>query len=339
MTYTKDNEANIAGLTVVLKSLKHSAQPIPLDAWLPEMENAPTWVPLTQQNGVTRVMPVSTPQVYPALMQTICQQISWNTSVEWQGKIYELTGIEIDTHELHILEIPISPVKSLPLTTGRAIHAQCFQWFATANADLADQLHRAETLPITLSLKTRSPHQATLRINLLQRELLAPLLLGVSKDLDTEISVANIPCRLGHSLNIVQTNSFQQLVQTPCQETITLQYLTPTSFKNDKHIQPFPLPELVFSSLRRRWNSFAPEDLHFPRIDWQGLVSAFDIKTRALKMEGGAEIGSVGWVRYQFPDPEQARIATILAHFATFAGVGRKTAMGMGQVQLKYKNE
>ena len=51
-------------------------------------------------------------------------------------------------------------------------------------------------------------------------------------------------------------------------------------------------------------------------------------------MEAGAEIGTVGWVKYRFPDPEQARIATILANFAVFSGVGRKTAMGMGQVRI-----
>lgn len=51
-------------------------------------------------------------------------------------------------------------------------------------------------------------------------------------------------------------------------------------------------------------------------------------------MEGGAEIGTQGWVKYRFNEPEQAQIATSLAHFAVFAGIGRKTAMGMGQACL-----
>jgi len=36
-------------------------------------------------------------------------------------------------------------------------------------------------------------------------------------------------------------------------------------------------------------------------------------------MEGGSEIGTQGWVRYRFPDIEQAKNATVLAHFAFFA--------------------
>ncbi len=72
----------------------------------------------------------------------------------------------------------------------------------------------------------------------------------------------------------------------------------------------------------------------FPEIEWQGLVSAYELKTHALKLEGGAEIGAQGWIRYRFPDPEQAKIARILAQFAFYAGVGRKTTMGMGQTQF-----
>lgn len=53
-----------------------------------------------------------------------------------------------------------------------------------------------------------------------------------------------------------------------------------------------------------------------------------------MKMEGGAEIGAEAGVKYRFTDSEQARIVTILAHFACFSAIGRKTAMGMGQVNI-----
>jgi hypothetical protein len=34
-------------------------------------------------------------------------------------------------------------------------------------------------------------------------------------------------------------------------------------------------------------------------------------------MGNSVEIGAVGWARYRFSNPEQARIATILAHYAS----------------------
>ena len=77
------------------------------------------------------------------------------------------------------------------------------------------------------------------------------------------------------------------------------------------------------------------EKLHFANVEWSGVVSAYELKTYAMKMEGGAEIGAEGLIRYRFADAEQAKIATILAYFACFAGIGRKTTMGMGQVKVR----
>jgi CRISPR-associated endoribonuclease Cas6 len=87
---------------------------------------------------------------------------------------------------------------------------------------------------------------------------------------------------------------------------------------------------LVFGNLLRRWNTFAPVELQFPNLEWQGVVSAYNLKTRTLTLNSTAEIGTTGWVKYRFNDPQQVKVATILAHFAEFAGVGRKTGMGMG---------
>lgn len=334
MTYINDEQPSIAGLAIVLKSLNCSTlQVIPLTDWLSKIELLQAWVPLAPQNGVTKVMLVAKPQNYPTLMHVMCQQMGWNTAIKWQGRFYELTGIEVDNHDLHVLQIPLTPAEPLPPSMGRAVHTQFFQWLAIADPALADCLHHQNQLPFTLSVSPGS--QPKLRISLLQKELLAPLLLGLSHKLGQEILLAGIACRLGQAINIVQVKHFEQLAQTISREVIELEFFSPTSFKQEQQIQPFPLPEMVFKSLHRRWNEFAPKYLQFPKVEWQSLVAMYELKTKTFRMEGGAEIGAVGWVRYRFPDPEQARIAMILAHFAFFAGVGRKTAMGMGQVQLK----
>lgn len=334
MTYTKDSEPVIAGLSVVLRSTT-GVQSTPLADWLREFEHTPAWIPLARSQGVTKIMAaLSQPGFYPTLMQIICQQIAQSTAVEWQGRIYDLTRVEVDSHALHVLQIPISAAEPLPPTLGRAIHAQFFDWIAVADPALAERLHLQDNLPISLAIKPGSSRQQMqLRIGLLQKELLAPLLWGLSQDLGGEITLTRIPCRLGKWVEMLQTSSFEALSQVPPQKVIELQFLSPTSFKQAQAIQPFPLPELVFGSLLRRWNAFAPVQLQFPAVEWKGLTSAYELKTHAFKMKGGAEIGTHGWVRYKFP-AEQAAIATVLAHFACFAGIGRKTAMGMGQARI-----
>jgi|GEM_PF-671453 CRISPR-associated endoribonuclease Cas6 len=332
-------ETKFAGLSVVLRSGETSSDLIPLIEWLANSDlsnnTIPIWIPLCKADGVLKVMPVlPEAQLYPSLMQVICQQIGQNSLVEWQKKPYEVAGVEVDSDSLHTIQVTISAVKPQPPTLGRAIHALCFRWFANTNPEIAASLHQQENLPMTVGLEYCSPKKMLLKISLLKKELLAPLLWGMNVDLGKEITLAGIPCQLGSWVDITQTSSFEKIMQLPTQNLINLQFLSPTSFKQGKNIQPFPLPELVFNGLLRRWNVFAPEKLQFSDVEWSGVVSAYELKTYAMKMEGGAEIGAEGSVKYRFADPEQAKIATILANFACFAGIGRKTGMGMGRVCL-----
>lgn len=336
MTFINEDKLKLAGLSVVLQPTSRTSA-IPLTNWLSELEYPPVWIPLPRQNGVNKVMAVlSNSDNYAALVQHIFQQISYRTAVEWEGKQYELTGVEVDNNELHVLEIAIFASSPLPPTLGRAIHAQCFHWLGSADPALAEKLHNCETFPISLAIKPGpSRNQMYLRIGLLQRELLAPLLWGMSQDVGGEVLFTGIPCRLGKWIEIKRSNNFEALAQVPAQKTIELEFLSPTSFKQQgQTIQTFPLAELVFSSLFRRWNAFAPTELQFDPISWQCCTSAYELKTVALKMKAKAEIGAKGWARYEFANDEQAQIATTLAHFAAFAGVGRKTGMGMGQTRI-----
>ena len=336
MTSTNESDVGIAGLSVVLRSTT-GARSMPLGDWLPEGELAPVWIPQCREEGITKAIAVL-PQAkfYPRLVQQLVEQISQSSAVEWQGKSYDLTGVEVDTHDLHILRIPIFSVQTLSANLGRAIHALCFRWLRLADSALAEQLHQQNHLPFALSIQPSSSRQPMyLRIGLLQKELLSPILWGLSQDLGREITLTDIPCRLGQWVERGHTSSFEALSQVPPLNIIELQFLSPTSFKQGQRIQPFPLPELVFGNLLRRWNTFAPVELQFPNLEWQGLTCAYGLKTQVLHLKGGAEIGTTGWVRYEFPNPEQAAIATTLAHFACFAGVGRKTGMGMGQAKVK----
>ncbi len=336
MTFTTDSELEFAGLSLVLQPTAATTKSIPLSNWLLECEHSLGWIPLAKNQGVTKIfVTLSSPELYPELMQVIWLKMSQNRTVEWLGKIYEVTGVEVDSAALHVLQIPIYATDILPSTLGRAIHALFFHWLGLADPALAEQLHRQESLPVSIAMiPGKSPQQMFLKIGIVQREILASFLWGLSQDLGNEINLTGVTCRLGNWIEILQSSSFELLSQVPSQKEITFQFLSPTSFKQSQVIQPFPLPELVFGSLLRRWNTFAPVGLQFPLVEWRGMTCAYELKTKALKMKGGAEIGTTGWVRYEFPDRAQAEMATTLAHFANFAGVGRKTAMGMGQVRM-----
>jgi CRISPR-associated endoribonuclease Cas6 len=329
------NATQIAGLALVLRTVPPSNSAIPLPEWLDGNESIPFWIPLASQQGITKVMPVlPCADKYPQLFQSICQQLAQFKPIEWQGRHYEIGGVETQTDRLFVIQLSLSHLQPLPATLNRAMHGMCLQWFANADPKLAEQLHQSSSAPFTISARPRNRQQIQIRITLLQQELLAPLLWGLYSHLGQEIFITEVACQISPHVQILTSNSYEKLAQVPSQSRLELEFQTPTSFKQQNIIQPFPLPELVFGGLLRRWNTFAPEEIKFDRAEWQGMIAQYDLKTQSLKMKAD-EIGSIGWIKYEFPNPEQARIATILIHFAEYAGVGRKTAMGMGQTHLK----
>jgi CRISPR-associated endoribonuclease Cas6 len=238
-----------------------------------------------------------------------------------------------------VVELAAADVGDIPPTLSRALHALVLKWLAAGNPSVAEVVHANQNSPLTISVRVGDYFY--FRIGLLDGSLIAPLMQGFEQSETQSLVLADFPFVLRNMYALPGTHQFAgaadyTLLFNPAQvlNDIELNFLSPTSFKQNQNIQTFPLPELVFNSLHRRWNIFAPEQYHLPACEWNAVVTAYELKTYALKMEGGTEVGAQGWVRYRFSDAETARIATILANFAFFAGVGRKTAMGMGQTQL-----
>lgn len=241
-----------------------------------------------------------------------------------------------------------------PATLNRAIHGCVLNWLNLGDSKLANQIHQTQVSPLCLSSligNRRQPFSLEgdrflLRIGVLDTNLIQPLLKGIEQKETEQINLGTFPFVIRQVYIVPESHKLSRLtdyyslaVYSPTMNDLQLRFLSPTSFKQRKGIQTFPLPELVFNSLLRKWNHFAPKKLHFPEIEWAGLVSAYDLKTHALRLEGGSEIGCQGWIKYRFLQPEQARVASILANFAFYAGVGRKTTMGMGQTQLSVKHQ
>ena len=140
---------------------------------------------------------------------------------------------------------------------------------------------------------------------------------------------------------------YQQLYEQASEQErkLTLQFYTPTAFRQGKFDSALPTPDRVFGSLLRRWNHHS--DLDFPTNILETVQpSYFDIRTeiaidpRSQFQHTGAKIhpsnqftGCVGKVTYQVlgkVDALTLQQLNTLADFALYAGVGRKATMGMG---------
>lgn len=150
-------------------------------------------------------------------------------------------------------------------------------------------------------------------------------------------------------------SSYQALaaraLQGPVPDHVTLRFVTPTTFRRSPpkdsafasatYDVPLPVPELLFGGLTRLWNAFSPQPLPQELQAFVRdcvVVSRYDLHTELVSFSGGRRgrvSGFVGECRFALrcPDAAWRRQIGLLGSFAPFAGVGWRTAMGLGQVQ------
>jgi len=143
------------------------------------------------------------------------------------------------------------------------------------------------------------------------------------------------------------TSWAQLAAETRPELEITLDFTSPTAFGFGQHewgkkVMVLPLPETVFGSLVRSWNHLAPPPL---QLDRDALMSYVEehvvvkrlhgLETQMLRFRRSLQVGFVGQVTYGLMAEDEAahRQLNALADFAFYAGVGMKTAMGMGQTR------
>jgi CRISPR-associated endoribonuclease Cas6 len=125
--------------------------------------------------------------------------------------------------------------------------------------------------------------------------------------------------------------SYSQLLSADSPDRFVLDFVSPTCFRSQGISLLFPSPDLLFSSIMERWNTFTPIPLDFKILPF---VSRYKLSTRLVQFPKYRMTGFIGTVEYSFPkaaDSATRQGICTLAQYAGFTGIGYKTAMGMGE--------
>jgi CRISPR-associated endoribonuclease Cas6 len=267
-----------------------------------------------------------------------------------------------------LLELQAQDEAYLPATMGHQIHAMFLQLVARANPALSVRLHDEPGYrPFTLSplfgavscgnSVALSPGQTYhVRLTLLDGgdlwDYLSTLLLETGP-LEIRLGEASftvtrlLSTAAADTTGWAERTSWEELVATPMRHSIMLSFTSPTAFNiSGKFFALFPEPPLVWESLVRSWNSYAPDPLKIEKQALQDMlwhkviVTACDLSTHTLHYPKYMQKGFAGTCTYALLE-DGARAAQLarLAAFARFAGVGYKTTMGMGQVRMEETDE
>ncbi len=261
-----------------------------------------------------------------------------------------------------VLELTAITSTSIPSLRGDHTHALFLDLVRQTDTDLASRLHNEpEYRPFTISLlqgvatrdarySIRAGQSYRLRITLLDggslwqrlsthflesRELLLHL------DNATFQLARVLSTSTAHSDSWASYTDWQTLASIPARSSITLHFASPGAFSLGKRtFALFPEPALVWDSLARTWNRYAPPVLQMERqelrafVNEKVVVSDYELHTARVVFREYTQKGFEGTCHYQIKadDGYAAQLAT-LAGFACYAGIGSKTTMGMGQVR------
>jgi CRISPR-associated endoribonuclease Cas6 len=138
----------------------------------------------------------------------------------------------------------------------------------------------------------------------------------------------------------VSVEELQKRLDDPAPKKFTFELHTPTSFRlQDKEVATLPTPKLVFGNLAGAWRVLTGEN-NVEAVEKYAeknlILGNYKLRTDRLFLHNNPQLGSVGrleLIRTDKGDETTARALNLLADLAFFAGLGRKTAQGMGMVR------
>lgn len=128
------------------------------------------------------------------------------------------------------------------------------------------------------------------------------------------------------------------------ERNIRINFLTPTSFKSDGRYCIFPTVRLIFQNLMMKYDACSAESKVFSEdilehFEKYAFIQQYRLRSVYYFMEGTKIPAFKGNITIRITGPQQmVNLANMLAEFGTYAGVGIKTAMGMGGMNL-FKRE
>lgn len=228
-----------------------------------------------------------------------------------------------------------------PASMGSILHGALMERLP---GDYAAYLHTENLRPYSQSIRwDRETGRVLWRIGTLDRtagEIIGGVLHGIGsihlRQKGYSIDVQNIQCIAQRSYQDIADEYFRAETAPRGAE---IHFLTPTSFKQGGAYIILPESALILQSLLTRWNRFCPDI----RIEEDDLVQTLAAHTRltryalrsaAFSVEGYSIRGFRGQIALQFTGSDMVRrILGALLAFAPYAGIGIKTALGMGAAE------
>lgn len=220
---------------------------------------------------------------------------------------------------------------------GDTVHGLIFSLFPP---EIATAVHKKKEKPFSLRGFSFKDGELKLKLSLLEDNLFPPLVGRYYLEKEGfYLSGISLKPILPGGLKEEESISYEELLCLEPQEHYCIDFLTPTTFRHGPWDYPLPHPEMLFTSLYRKWKSFwdfplSEEELR-RSVYKKVYILAHRIRVEKVDFSFGNLRGFVGNVVIGVKDKELSRLLHALLKFGEFSGAGRKSTMGMGVMALR----
>lgn len=234
------------------------------------------------------------------------------------------------------MELKLPEGRLLNQSMGSVMHGLLME---TVNEVWANVMHSIEVRPYSqyLVVKENKPFW---RIATLTEEAFDHILVPVMKMRSAYLKQYGTEIEIG-PVQICKTESYQDIekyyfITMEKIHHVEMRFCTSTSFKTNGTYAIFPEPRLLFCNLIAKWNKYSTssvleEDKLVQHISDGLSIVGYNLHTHPYSLEGRRIRAFRGTLRIGFFNNDtNARLAALLCAFATYSGMGIKTALGMG---------
>ena len=233
---------------------------------------------------------------------------------------------------------------------AKSVHGTFLNKITAYNRALGEELHTEhQQHNMSLSIPRSDRHSATVRVSFFGKNSLSYLEALMNQLLNSgTVKIDNVPYRV--SLDPQQNQIWQKvstwtdLTAPSNQRIIQVHFATPMSInherKNGRQVASIlPIPQLVFRSLYRRWQSLDGPELPKDFLEWLDdygcVISRHHIQSVCFYDGPRTQKGFVGPVTYTCLDGDSpySNVIVNLIRLGFFTGVGYQTTRGMGCIR------
>ena len=217
----------------------------------------------------------------------------------------------------------------------------------TLKPELANQWHQQNQVkPFTQSIYREKDGKIWWKVHALNEEAHQELLLPMRQKLETGLYLRHKKLNLiGEGAVVTEPISYRDLVRQHMQQETTkrsraLTFKTPSTFKSNGEYLLFPQVPHLYQSLVRRWECFSDQVSMLDREALNHLMenthlNRYKLQSRQFHLENSRINGFIGTIHLGFSGPIlMVQLGQILMTYSQYAGIGVKTALGMGGMMV-----